>query len=382
MSDSLIPNLPSERMIISPAPDSSYTADFNNPTSPQMPRLHIYDQSPRSDCKSLDFSEFADALSDISNENLLLNENLDLPLLRNPECPYINQDCRYITPEFNHSNASNVKLESDFQRRSVSNIKSEPDLPRYNHSNVNSEAKPPRSNVSNIKSESNPPHTNPSIVKSEPNLPDSTDSFAEDSKPIKISLIPESHRSKIEFPPLHPDIVSKLTPKNLKKYNNHVRLIQDIIKTTSKEPKEPKDVKNVKVNSSAPTNEVSNSKPKSVKARKNRQFNSNRNRFPDNKFHPSRSYPRNDRVYSQNSAPYNRFINPSSYSPSRVHSYNNTSSFQRPFTPFVPPHARGPMVPRYVLDHLNHTSQMFQNLSEHFEKFAYDFATLRTQLRG
>ena len=380
MSDSLIPNLPSERMIISPAPDSLYTADFNNPTSPQMPRLHIYDQSPRSDCKSLDFSEFADALSDISNENELLNENLDLPLLRNPECPYINQDCQYITPEFRRSNASNVKLESDFQRRSVSNIKSELDLPRYNHSNVNSEPKPPRSNVSSVKLESNPPHSNSSIIKSEPNPPDSTDSLAEDSKPIKISLIPES-RFKAEIPPLHPDIVSKLTPKNLKKYNNHVRFIENIIKTTSKEPKEPKDVKNVKVNSSVPTNEVSNSKPKSVKARKNRQFNSNRNRFPDNKFYPSRSHPRNDRVYSQNSAPYNRFINPSSYSPSRVHSYNNTAPFQRPFTPFVPPHARGPIVPPYVLEHLNHTSQVFQNLSEHFQKFAYDFATLRTQLR-
>ena len=300
-----------ERMIVSPTPDSSYASDSYNPTSPKMPRLEPYDRSPRPDGNSLDFTEFADALSDISNAELLLNENLDLS-------PVHAKQIQYLTPDLHHD----------------------------------------------IK---------PSNIKSEPNLPDSKDPLFEDAKPIRISLIPEAHCPPNEIPALEPEFLSKLTPKNLKKFNNHVRLLKDIIKTASPDPKDTKDVK---TNDSAPPKEIPVPKSKSAKARQRRQYNNNYNRFPDNKFHQSKSYTRFG-------PSYNRFPNPPSYSSAHGQSFNNTMPFPRPFPQgFVPPHGRLPTAPPHILEHLGHVSQMFRNLSDNFDKFAVNFNNLKVQLRS
>ena len=311
MADSIPPELQSDRMIISPVPDSSITNESTTHAHPDMPHLEPFDRSPRQTGNSLDFSEFSDALSEISNENLLLDDNI------------------LISP------ALNAELSNH-------NITISPTL---------------NAELSNI----NPTQLHVSDIKLEPDLPDLPNVSTEESDRITISLLPKNIPDVNEKPEFESDPKSKLTPKNLKRYHIHTRILQDILDTA--------DAKN---NSPPPAKQFKHSKPPKSK----------RNRPTETKY-PHYRYPRNNRVSPQNTRPSNRFSAPPSYSSTHPQSFNNSTTFSRTFVPpFAPPLPRRPMVPLPVLERLNHVSQLFRESRDSLAHFAYHFDQLKAILRN
>ena len=300
MSDSIPSTLQPDRMLIDPVPDPSPASESITPAHPNMPHLEPFDRSPRQTGNSLDFTKFSDALSEISNEDLLLDENISIS-------PTLEAEFSNITPTL-------------CQGHDIPNIKSEPGLP---------------------------------------NLPNPS---TEDSKPIKISLLPKDLPVINENPDSVPDPTSKLTPKNLKRYHTHTRILQDILNTA--------DAKN-------------NSPPPAKQPRHSKSSKPKPNRPTEVRYPQYRYYPKSNRVPPKTTRTFNRSPAPPSYSSTHPQSFNNSTSFSRTFVPpFAPSLPRRPIVSPQVLERLNHVSRLFHESWDSLDHFAFHFNQLKAILRN